>query len=415
MAKTVEVIPAARGRKPKVPTRPSEVRYIELPPEDERAPELYDALDLDGGAKPDYVDAALAGVMADLGASDEDAKVTVWRVTATQGTRKQEWLFECHPREFSIPQLQADFGAGEYRVRVYGKQEGSNYKVVHADKRINIGEARGGAPKSDGTLAGLPVPAAQDISKSIADALAAPLSALAQIVASNMKQAPTRAQVLAELREMREIFGAPTSAAPADPFAALRSALELVKQAQPAPSIVNDEGEVSPTALIARGLDVVQHFFEAAKGGAQGAPATPPEALPAPGQAAAVPMQPNPAAPVPSQSAAEDEMGLYLKTQLKMLLHAARSGADTSLYSALIYEQAPDEVIAILQSDQWYAELVKLEPGFAAVKPWAEKVRAEVMEALDEETREAQAVALTPGDGERINGADGSGPEPTAH
>ncbi len=414
MAKTVEVIPARRTpRKPKAEAvRPSEVRYIELPPEDERAPELYDALDLDGGGKPDYVDAALAGVMADLGASDEDAKVTVWRVSAVQGTRKQEWLFECHPREFSIPQLQADFGAGEYRVRVYGKQEGTNYRVVHADKRINIGEARG-AVKKETALGAMPAAIPQDISKSIADALAAPLSALAQIVAGSVKQAPTRAQMLAELREMREIFGPSVNAAPADPFAALRSAIELVKQAQPAPSIVNDDGEVSPTALIAKGIDVVQHFFEAARGNAGAQPS--PEALPAPGQAAAVPMQPNPAAPVPSQSAAEDEMGLYLKTQLKMLLHAARSGADTSLYSELIYQQAPDEVIAILQSDQWFAELVKLEPGFAAVKPWAEKVRAEVMEALDEETHEAQAAALTPESGKGINGADGSGPEPTAH
>jgi hypothetical protein len=392
--RTIEVM-AGGARRPAAPKKPSDSVYVQLP-EDQPA-ELFEFRE-DGDNQ--YVDAALQGVMLELGERDDSAKVTVKRIVEAQGQRRKVWLFECHPREFSIPQLQMDFGEGEYQITVYGAQEGSNYKIIHADKRLSIGAARG-AGKTDQPASAPAVRDADQFTRAISVAIAGPLSTLAQALTQMMPKQTSRADMIAELKQFAEMFTAmrpPVDVTPrADPFDSLERAVALLRDAKGAAPIVNEDGEIPPTQILSQGIELLKGFFAAASQ-RQGAQA----ALPAPGtQPAPAPQLAPPGADIPAAQPAQPQgidMGLFLKMQLGIFLNAARNDSDPITYGAILYEQAPDEILAKLESAEWFAELCKLEPGFSAHREWCEKVRAEVIAALHEtpEGEEATASAEAP-------------------
>jgi hypothetical protein len=323
--------------------------------------------------------------MLELGERDEGAIVTVSRISVQQGMKKSEWLFQCHPSEFSIPSIQEFYGAGDYRVTVRGRQEGSNYQVIHADKKISIGEARSGAaPKA---IAGTVVPASpqsQDLTRSIAEAISAPLQSLTQALAGMIPKQSSRADALAELSQMAQLLATMNGgrAAQPDPLEMLTRTLALVKESSAAAPLVNEDGEIPPNNLIAQGIGLVKSFLDAARS-QQGAQAPAPVAQPG---AAAVSLPAHvPAAPAVAAQP-EDDMGLMLTAQMGMLLAAAKANGSPDLYAGLIYENAPDEVLAALQSENWWGEVLKLAPGFAPYKPWAESVRAALVAIVNEES-----------------------------
>ncbi|MGH6795924.1 MAG: hypothetical protein ACREDH_12205 [Methylocella sp.] len=361
-----------------------------------------------------YAEGALAGLMTELGArEDADAKVTVKKIEIKNGTKKELWLFECEPEAFSIADVQEHYGEGEYRIVVYGKIPGTNYRTaILANKRFSVAGLKDGAtPKAlsgvqSSILPAHPAPsfAPEALAKAIAESLAV-------VFAPLMRQAPTRADTLAELREMGAIFSAMRGAVPAqaDPIDMLARVLPLLKSAAPAAPILNDDGEVSENAVLNGGISLVRELFAAARDQKGAAPTLLPSAPgvnPVPADARIAP----PAAPEQ-----DDAMlgKLLVKTQLVVLLNAAKMDSDPETYAALIYEQAPDEVIDKLQAANWFEELLALEPAFAPYRPWVEKVRVEVLAALAEES-DPDLPSLTPGNGEDKLAGDAPGPSDPA-
>ncbi len=389
---------AGVARPARTPRKPSQAVYVQLP--EDRPEELFEIPEGDPSAG--YQDEALQGVMLALGARDEDAKVTVKRLVQSNGTRREEWLFECHPKEFSIPHLQQDFGAGDYRVQVYGRQDGSNYKVVHADKRLSIGAPRGAADKT-----ALPVPAQvpgapqSEITRAIAEAVGGPMMALANALAASQAKPQSRAEMLAELREILALT-APMRAEPAaDPMAMLERAITLMRPAPgAAPAMLDEAGEVSPNAVMMQGLALVKEFFQAAKTNrdnqaAQAAPAS------------AARIEAPKAAPAQSLPS-DDSMKLALKMQMAIFLNAAKADSDAHTYAALLYENAPDEVFSKLMGETWWADLQAIEPAFAPYKAWCEKVRAAMIEIDNAPDPDAAPLEgnLTAAGGESKTGGD---------
>lgn len=396
----------------RAPTKkPSEAQYVQLPPDPDET--LFEFQEEKG---PQYVDAALQGVMVELGERDDDAKVTVKRLSVENGVRKEQWLYECHPREFSVPTLQEYYGAGDYRITVYGRQEGSNYRVVHADKKLSIGEPRGGAKKSD-AFAGVPAPLPQpeNLQRIVAESLTGPLTALTKAIAEMMPKQSGRAEVIGELTQLAGLMTTLRGAEVApDPFAMLDRAIALMKTAAPAsPAPLNEDGDISPNYILDKGIALVQTLMDAAK--KPGAvPIAPALAAPA-AHAAPVASIPKSAPISAAPEVPEDtSMKLALAMQLKFLLNAAVANSPTETYSALIYEQAPDDVIESLRGSDWFEKLCALEPGFAPFKPWAEKVRGEVLAELEADEAEAAAAELTgaPVSGITGNDAPASNPAP---
>lgn len=340
-----------------------------------------------------------------------DATVKVYKAagSAPAGAAKSArdaFLFQCTPGEFTEEFLQAEYGAGSYRVRLYGKLAGRDFGLL-ANQLLEIGPA----PKSKAVLVVQP-PAAPTsdgagIAKAMAEAMAPIMGMLAAMVQKLGDSGGGRKQAMEEVKELMSIVGLSAAQKPAapDPLVQLTTVLALAKQLTPKGDDSGDEK--GPYDLMCK---AVETFGGMIAGKVPGA--VPAAALPAPAPAA-------PAA-APAAPKAEDAVNVALKMQLAVLLNAARSGSNPEIYATLIYEQAPDEIIEALESPEWFAKLVALEPGFAECKPWAEQVRGMIVQAIQadaepEPAAPSSVTQLTTGGGAASVPADAkpSGSAPT--
>ena len=337
--------------------------------------------------------AALAGVLTELGARDDDAKVSVYRLDNVNGIRKEAFLYECHPNEFSMADLQEAYGAGDYRVKVYGLQADTNYKVIHANPKITIGPTREQAKKALLPVVLAAAPAAP------ADAgIAAALALLAQAVHKMSESSGgTRAELLAEMKTMAEIAGLNRPAG--GELAGIQGALALMTSLKGVmgggAGGVDNDPDAAPYQLMGKALETFSEIYKTARAVPAAAPEVP--KLPAPPASGK-------SADAPGEFTLEDEaLNIMLKGQLMTLLFAGRANDDPEKWGARIYEDAPDEIIAAIQSPDWFEQVVKLDANFSTLKPWLEKVRAVVLEEIT-----AAGTALTGAAGPATNAASGS-------
>jgi len=381
------VMARAFFRGDKIMARKREMQVIEneapLPPSRINGddPALYPPELFDPDAESAGLDSALQAVVTELAGRDDESKVTVFQLTVERGQKRESYLYECPAAEFTLEDLQASYGAGDYRVKVYGRQAGTNYRTIHANKRVAIGTPRAVARGTAGVPVAQSAPGAPlDVSRAVADALAAPLGALVNAIAALSARGNDRASVIAEMKGFAEIFGVmrPAAAAAPDPLAGLgmlKQMADLVQSLSASRAPLNDDGEISGNAVLYKGIETVANMIQAARG--QAAPDA--AALPAP-DAAALPA-PSIAA-LPAQSIEDTEMRLKVKMQMLLFLNAAKSNLDTDLYANLILEQAPDEIIDAFAAENWFEQLTQIEAGFLPHKTWCEKLRGEVLSGL---------------------------------
>jgi len=329
-------------------------------------------------------DADVTRLLVDLGKDSTESKVIVFKVPTDRGkATREQWLFECPPADFSPAILQSEYGEGTYRIRMYGEHPESGEYGLLLNRFYDVGPARRSMVPVNGgahaALAGGTVVNVPDVTKGVIDAIAPMLAA----VMGNKNAVPTRAEMLQEMKLYAEIF---KPAPVADPMAQFAQFMTLAKTMGLGGAEVADP-EAAPWQVLMEGL---RTFKEMA---ARGAPAAAAPALPAPGApGAADPGALAPAAPVNPEDA--NEMNIMLKGQLIALRVAAQANDDPEKWAGRIYEDAPDEIIAVLMdNEKWFAELLKLEPGFASLKPWAEKVRGIVVKAIQDDIAEQEAAA----------------------
>lgn len=346
--------------------------------------ELFD----EATQEEDILSPALQSVIAELGATDEQSKVIVKRLSRVNGAQKSEFLFERHPTEFSLSDLQETYGAGDYQVIVYGKQAGTNYKVIQANKRVSIG-----ATPEQMKSARAPF-AAPDVAKSVTEALAPVLSAMTQMLgnlAAKSSVQPSRREMLEEMQLIAGMFK--QSAPASDPLALLTGVLGVAEKLRPAADLADPEA--APYAVISKALEVFGPLVASRQAPAEHEAL----ALAAPKPAASAPAaeaKPGAAAPQPSE---DEEMNRLqraaLAGQMMILLNAAKIDADPEMYATLVYENAPDEVLKNLDAPNWFEFLCGLEGGFAQYHPWCEKVHAELKSILAQEAAASGGENLT--------------------
>lgn len=337
-----------------------------FPAGDQLDPERFDGGTIE---EADYLAPALQGILTELGAADDEAKVTVSKIEIQGGIKKQAFLFECHPSEFNAQDVQEAYGPGDYQIRVYGKQAGTNYKVIHANKKITIGPTRDQAKQKQ-----LPAPVAavpQDgssVAKAIAEALAPVMAGQAALIQQIIGKGSSRADTLAEFKLMAELFKPAPGNSEGNSLATLKTAIELVRPLAGGGNGGKLDEESGPWAVILKALDTFGDHLKVAKPAApSGAPAL---AAPVAGADAG------------GQPSEEEQLKIALRMQLAVVLNAAKMDSDPQMYAALIYENAPDDLLAKLQGATWFEELCNIEPGFKDFKPWCEKVRVEVLEEI---------------------------------
>lgn len=341
---------------------------------------------------------ALTQMLLNLGESEDGSKVTVYRYSVNTGKRLEEWLFECGPREFSYSEIQDCYGQGKYRIRVHGVTSTGEWGIL-SNKVHDIGPGKVSTKPQEKTNE--PSEIAQ-LAKMMAEQNALILQAIT-----------TRPQV-DPIEQFTKIAGAlgalPQQNQPLPPqpdmFDQFMKFAQLQKLLKGDPMPIGEEGGIDSSALLmSKGLDAVMTLF-----GAQnqkpammqvpnvsplgGAPVQPVKAIPEnvttskhPGSSPNIPIIEQNPSNLPIQSEI-DEMRAMLKMYMNMIITAASHDGEVETYAGLIYEQAPDDVIAMLETDGWFDELCKVEPRAANFKPWFEKLRTRVLELLNDLTEE---------------------------
>lgn len=347
------------------------------------------------------VDENVARFLAERGENVSDATVKVYKAggpgagggrNVPAPTVRDAFLYQCAPDEFNEELLQGSYGAGTYRLKMYGTNPQSGAYAMLVNRILEIGPApawkKAEAPPA--TLNGVPIHVnggGGDIAHAIAQMLQ-PL--FAQF--ANAPKPPTRAEMLAEMQTMAAILKGDAPAA-RDPIAELAKLAPIIamlggaKAAGVEGAALDDES--GPYAVLMKGIEALSPAVQQwlASQGKGAVPAAPQKLLNAPA------VQGSGEAPNEATPTEEEQMNLFLQGQMTLLLMAAKSDGNPELYAAMIYEQAPDSVITMLESATWFEELCKIAPDFATVKPWCEKVRALVLEDLKAERAEDAATA----------------------
>lgn len=330
------------------------------------------------------VDENIQRFLAKTGEGAEDAEVKVYRIggptsggggvagRVTPPQMRDEFLYKCAPDEFDESLLQASYGAGTYRIKLYGTNAAGNYGIM-----VNKTLAIGALPswKKNEVLAAAAAAAAPAVVTREPNDTAAIVTAITTALAPLLGKlgeggAQSRKAMLEEMQLMSAMFRQP-AAPSADPISQLGALLALVNQSRG--NEITDP-DAAPFQLIQKALDTFGPLLQ------QRQAAAAPAALPAPAAKAAATQ------PVQSE---EEQVNLIqraaLAGQLALLVNAAKMDADPDMYATLIFENAPDEVLAQLEAPMWFENLCQLEEGFKEFKPWCEKVRAALVAIIAEE------------------------------
>jgi hypothetical protein len=277
-----------------------------------------DILLLDGMGEDSAPD-ALASALAEL---EDSGGGGVVRVERLRDGKRPEFCGEIDVRGFSLLAVQERFGGGEFLLRVLNaKRQYRTQTTVAIAQPLKAPEAPGALDK-------------------IATLLSEQQKILSLLVAHGLGGNPgagqTRAQVLEELKTMREILGG--GASPVGPekiLEVLRSGIELARETQ------GGEGD-GMYGVIAKAIEVlgpqIGRVLDAAAHSAPG-PASPELARP-PALAAA---QPERALPVNSPLGAKRDRQLRL--YIAFLLQAAALGETPENFVGLVLDSVPEEVI----------------------------------------------------------------------
>ncbi len=295
------------------------------------------------------------------------------------------------PSEFEeggYDMLRDAFGAGRYKIMLYGSHPETGRFGILARNEVTIAESR--IPKQN------PI-AAQNNSE-----LAQVLAMLAQgqqqlnerlVAMANVPPVDPMAnmtQLLALMGSMRAAMGLDVQtqqAKPQNSIAEIVGAIKALKEASEEFS-PREKDETSVLSMAPQLMSLIQQGMQKPVEpalGYSGNPLpiiTPPESL---------------NSPQPETDAMKLNQLNELKLQLAKLLGMAKTSEDHDKSAAFVLEQLPDELIEILDSEQWFEMLCLVEPEAKQHAPWFAAVRAKVVALLDaEDVAENQNLPATP-------------------
>jgi len=307
------------------------------------------------------------------GSDGEQGLISIWK--KDEKTLRMVYVGETSPADFLAegPQsfLAENFGSGEYEIKAYTpdrklfKRPRATISKLAADFFAKKRAAAVPAVNLNGNNS--------DIAE-LAKVMASGFMQLGQLIARTQPAPQTRMELLAELGQMKAIFGGGGS----DPIAMFSQLATIFKGMQPR----------AETGGVGDFIDLADRFMpviaEAIKGNKAEGVNVP--ALPAPSPQPARPATaPTGPALTPEQQG-KNAMSMQLKMQLVYLCGEALRDADPGPYAAIIAEKVPKEVLDALVNDgNWLDSLAKFHFRVKEFPEWFGELRELVMEELAQE------------------------------
>lgn len=320
----------------------------------------------------DSPDAALMNALAEIGASEIESKVAVYRASPEKGNKGGAFLFSCTPSEFSLEFLRDTYGGGNYRIHI---RQGAR---LVGNRIVTIEEPR---------RATLPAQVSQspDFGKLI-DAMQTGFNQLGALIAqANQSQRvdpdAMRRAMMQDMVVMKELFGANQSQSNnwEQAIAMLIKGMEIAKEAAPR------EGETGTMDVL---LEAMKTFGKPIAEAALMARAIPQNTPALPAQ---YPIEPQYAAreaenPTNQIHTTEDEMKLMEKMYAAQILKLAEEDRDPYAYATLVLDNAPvDQIEAILNRSDCKEYLFSLSPKLANHGEWLDEFLGALRELLTDE------------------------------
>ncbi len=323
-------------------------------------------------------DMALLNALADLGQTDNDAKVNVYRADAIKGNRGGAFLFSCSPDEFSLEKLRDEYGGGNYRVHVR-----ANGGLV-ANKLVAVEE-----PKNKPALPQAQI--AADVMQPITamtQAMITGFENLGKLIIQSQQPKESRADMLRELLLYKEIFGA-SNQPQVNPLEFVKQGIDLAKELGAGGGKETGTMDVMMQLLDTFGKPIAETIANAQ---AQQR-LNPPQVQPV----VSAPQLTNNAviAPVPASAAVMTESQPVqldgdtmqaMRGYLDFLIAQAQAGNDVYTYAGMVLDSAPTEQIdQFIDRPDWLNYLAQFQPEIRNHELWFTQLRDAIKELLTDE------------------------------
>ena len=334
----------------------------------------------------------LHNVLATLGASDGGVRIMLYR-TGRNGEKDsflkqfstQEWL------GYDLAGVLADYGGGDFRVRVYDAQTKLRKNVP-----IRIEEPRNGIKKPEM----LPPPPnnGPDILAAIGQMTQAMLAGFQTLARELAPKQESRQDLLKEMAMMRDIL-APAQAAPQiNPMEVFLKGVDFARSIIPA----NKDGETTGNDVF---LELVRQFGpalgQAAARMTDGASVPRLETAPAPArqittEPAAPATGPAPNVPTPEQ----EEMNIRMMTAVKFLNDQAAADNPVETYAEMVADNVPPELLqqfASQETETLLQYLTQFNSDVPKHAEWYGRLHTAIKQLLTEDDGSGTTDPLEPG------------------
>lgn len=314
---------------------------------------------------------AYAKIQAYCESGGGDGKLAIYRVRDNQ---KEDYLCQINLSEFDPDLIKTRFGGGKFVVKGYDER-----KKIAMRQWLSIE----GEPITEKTKVDAPIMnSAQSTAGIDAQTLLSimqennrqMLQGLAQILHRPEDAGNSRAQMLEEMRIMRDVFMPQQQNSQQSATDMLLKGIELAKTLSP----IKSDGETTGMDVLAEAIRSFAPAISTVVGQVTNAPRAP---APAP-QARQLPQNNQPPANAPqpiAQPQQSNEDADMFKTYVNMLLGFAKSGSDPALYADLIADRMTDEqIMELLNRPHLLQELAAINPEIVQYGEWFESLIAEL-------------------------------------
>lgn len=330
-------------------------------------------------------DVALLSVLEQIGESDTECSVNVYRIIGEGGKNVESYLQKFSPTEFSrdgLDELRRLYGGGDYRIRVYGPLG----KLI-ANKRISIEAPKGFKPgmMQEAEQSG----GMRELAQAMQAGFAAMTNTLATALQSMQRPQESRSDFLKEMAMMRQIF-APENSAPRQNDGQLIDM--FLKGIAVAREAIPKAGEASETDLLLEGIRTFgPPIAEAMKAQNAKQPATALQTTAPP--VPAIPAQAFPVAIIPNEKSVTEsqpatiqqgaDMKFMVQQALSFLIQQAKADNNPETYAELVLDHVSEEEIrALLEGDDWLDRVANLNPEVKQYAAWFGELKISILAYL---------------------------------
>lgn len=318
-------------------------------------------------------DVALMNALAEIGASEIETKVAVYRATPEKGMKGGAFLFSCSPAEFSLEYLRDSYGGGTYRIHI---RQGAR---LVGNRIVTIEE-----PRKPSLAMMPPQSPSLDLGKMI-DAMQAGFNGLGQMIL-NANKAPAvdpdamRRGMMQDMLTMKELFSGNKADNGEGAIAMLLKGMEIARDITP-----RGDGETGTADILMEAMKTFgKPIAEAAMAARAQQPSAPVQLPVMPAQQGQIATQPQ---LQPQPQPQEDEMSLMLRYYAAQLLDQAANDRDPYVYANLLVDNLPDDKINELMALPDLKEfLYSLNAGLKNHSAWVDEFINYVKELLTPES-----------------------------